>query len=75
MLKCRDVAREASDYLDKTQPWPRRLVLWFHLLICVHCRRFLRHLHITRRLGQLRGAATTQPEDVIRIVTHACKHD
>ena len=75
MLKCRDVAREASDYLDKAQPWPRRLGMWLHLLICYHCRRFLRHLRITQRLGLLRGSEPANPEEVKRIVEHACKHD
>lgn len=75
MLKCRDVAQEASDFLDHAQPWTRRLAMWLHLFNCVHCRRFLRHLRITRRLGTLRGNEPASPEEVERIVKHACKHD
>lgn len=75
MLKCRDVAQEASDYIDNALPWPRRLGMWLHLFICTNCRRFLRHIRITQRLSALRGSGDAQPDEVSRIVDHVCKHD
>lgn len=75
MLKCRDVAHNASDYLDKSMPWPRRLAVLLHLFICRHCRRFVRHLRIVRRFSYLRGGQRAEPDDVARIVEHACSHD
>ena len=74
MLKCRDLAVEASDYLDKSLPWHRRWRLGFHLFICVRCRRFLRHLRIALRMGQLRGGATASQQEVQKVVDHVCKH-
>ena len=75
MLKCRDVAHEASDYIDKSMPWPRRLALLLHLFICEHCRRFVRHLKIMRRFNYLRGGKPLEPERVANIVEHVCSHD
>ena len=49
MLNCKQVATLASDYLDNDTPlkWQIRL----HLLMCSNCRRFIRHLKITKEVG------------------------
>ena len=49
MLSCKQVAAVASDYLDNNTPlkWQIRL----HLLMCANCRRFVRHLKITRDIS------------------------
>jgi hypothetical protein len=51
MLNCKDVAYLASDYLDKnmvgTLPWKVRL----HLVACKCCRRFVKHLRITKEVA------------------------
>ena len=44
MLKCRDVTAMASDYLDHNLTLRERWQVRMHLLICVHCRRFLPQL-------------------------------
>jgi len=48
MLSCKDVTALASDYLDKnvggTLPWKIRL----HLVACRCCRKFVKHLQITK---------------------------
>lgn len=50
MLSCKDVTYLASDYLDKnlggTLPWKIRL----HLVACRCCRRFVKHLQLTKDL-------------------------
>ena len=46
MLKCRDIATVASDYLDANQTLKQRLAVAMHLLICGHCRAFIRHLRL-----------------------------
>lgn len=50
MLSCKELVALASDYLDKetnsTLTWKIRM----HLLVCGHCRTFVRHLDITRKV-------------------------
>lgn len=50
MLSCKNVAHLASDYLDKNMdgalPWKVRL----HLVACRYCRRFVKHLQITKQV-------------------------
>jgi predicted anti-sigma-YlaC factor YlaD len=51
MLTCRDLAQTlASDYLDDQLAWRQRVGVRFHLLICNHCRRFIRQLTLVRSL-------------------------
>ncbi|OGT70108.1 MAG: hypothetical protein A3H44_00695 [Gammaproteobacteria bacterium RIFCSPLOWO2_02_FULL_57_10] len=47
MLKCRDIGHQASDYADGAMTWRQSLGYGFHLLLCGHCRTFVRHLHTT----------------------------
>jgi len=45
MLKCRDLVNQADLLIDGAEPRPgQRLALRTHLLICRHCRRYLRQL-------------------------------
>lgn len=46
MLKCKDISIEATEYLERSMPLRRRLLVWYHLLICVHCRRYIRQLRV-----------------------------
>lgn len=46
MLKCKDIADHSSDYLDGTLPLSRRLAIWLHLMMCGHCRRYLKNLRM-----------------------------
>lgn len=42
MLKCREFTSLASEYVDGQLSPSRRFAMRFHLLICNHCRRFIR---------------------------------
>jgi hypothetical protein len=44
MLKCRDIAHQASDYLDRHLTLRQRLAVATHLLLCGNCRAFIRHM-------------------------------
>ena len=44
MLSCKDVANRASDYLDNQTDARLRWQIRLHLMMCSHCRRFMRHL-------------------------------
>ena len=46
MLKCREIATQASDYLDDNQTLRQRLAVAVHLLICGQCRAFIRQLRL-----------------------------
>jgi len=46
MLKCREVPAEAELLLAGDLGWRRRMALRMHLLLCVHCRRYVRQLRL-----------------------------
>ena len=62
MLKCKDIANLASDYLDRNLGWYEYLSVKMHLFICVNCKRFVRHLLTTVRYigGMKRQTATDE---------------
>lgn len=49
MLKCRDVLALGSVYIDGASTPREKFALRTHLLICRHCRKFVRALRLTTR--------------------------
>ena len=49
MLTCKDIAKQASDYVDGHLSARQRLAFAFHLLLCGQCREFLRQLRLALR--------------------------
>ncbi|MEX0903697.1 MAG: zf-HC2 domain-containing protein [Pseudohongiellaceae bacterium] len=47
MLNCRNITRNASDYLERHLVWRQRLAIRLHLMMCRHCSRFVSQLHST----------------------------
>ena len=47
MPSCKDLTKHSSDYLDHRLPWWQRPGYWLHLMMCVHCRRYLEQLRLT----------------------------
>lgn len=75
MLKCRDVAHEASDYVDQNMSkWHR---FWFnlHLMICANCRVFVRHVRATRDFIALRGRPAASDAEVQTVMQTIRKSD
>lgn len=64
MLTCRDVAHEASDFIDHHQSWWHRVHFYLHLFICYRCRRLIRHVRLTRDFIRSRGRANASQEEV-----------
>ncbi|MEH6650952.1 MAG: zf-HC2 domain-containing protein [Motiliproteus sp.] len=68
MLKCRDIAEQASEYLEHEMTFSQRLQYRTHLFMCRHCRRFNRQfaaaVAMTRRLPQ--GESSTTQIDAIK---------
>ena len=50
MLKCKDVAHLASEYIDKNTSHKITLQMRMHLMLCANCRRFIKHLRITQKV-------------------------
>lgn len=48
MLRCKDVVERASRYIDGEMSWSRRLGMRLHLMMCIHCRRFMRQFRMVR---------------------------
>jgi hypothetical protein len=44
MLSCKETTALASQRLDEKLSWSTRSTMWVHLLICVHCRRYVKQL-------------------------------
>jgi predicted anti-sigma-YlaC factor YlaD len=69
MYKCRDIANHASDYVDGQVTRRQRLAFAWHLLICGHCREFLRQLRLSLRFYQrlpTQELTTAEAEAVVR---------
>ncbi len=47
MPSCKDITEHSSDYLDRNLPWWKRMGYWLHLVMCVHCRRYVDQLKLT----------------------------
>lgn len=64
MLECKDVAEEASNYLDGDLPLGKRIGLFFHLVICSCCRAYLQQIRQT-----IRTVAVVRPREQNQIDT------
>ena len=46
-MTCEEFAARVTDYLDGSVPFGERIGMWFHKLICHHCRRYLEQMRET----------------------------
>jgi hypothetical protein len=60
MFNCRHIARLVSESMDCKLPPGRRLGVKFHLLMCRHCARYSKQLHLMRRLIRSRASTDTK---------------
>jgi hypothetical protein len=49
---CREVQTELTDYADGALPFPRKLGIWLHLVLCQVCAGFLRGLRVLPGLAK-----------------------
>ena len=68
MLKCRDVAHQSSDYIDNRMGVWARLRFRFHLFICVYCRRFVKHVRITRDFMHRKTLPEAEPSEIEQVM-------
>ena len=71
MLKCRDVAARASDYLDRNLSSRERWQVRTHLLICHHCRKFVGQLRTVTALLQGRPQRDAEVDEA---TLQRCEH-
>jgi anti-sigma factor ChrR (cupin superfamily) len=60
MLKCRDIAKHADDYIDGKLSFRQRLSFRFHLLICKNCHRYINKL--SKMVGCIKHAHDNEPD-------------
>lgn len=63
MLTCKEAIRLVSEGLDRELPWPRRLGLKMHLLMCRHCSAYNRQIRGLARVFHLRFSESRAIED------------
>jgi hypothetical protein len=59
MLKCKDVTKETSDYIEGGLPISKRIALFLHLAICHSCRHYLQQFRTT-----IDTVSTSQPQEM-----------
>ncbi|MGD2129416.1 MAG: zf-HC2 domain-containing protein [Lysobacterales bacterium] len=65
MLTCRDLVQsDASDYLDGQLGWWHRMAVRAHLMLCAHCRRFMKQMKLLREVLALRPEAPQTEEEM-----------
>ena len=71
MLSCKEVTALASHCLDEQLPWPARFKMRLHLLVCYHCRRYLKQIKIVVKTmtrfayKEVSDTAVTQQTDML----------
>lgn len=68
MYSCRQVCENATELKDADTTLVRRLKLRFHLLVCKHCRRFVRQLDNTMDATRRVDASESPSEEEIQRV-------
>ncbi len=65
MLKCKDVVTNATDYIDKEMSWSQSMSMALHLLLCGHCRRFIKYFKLS--LLSLKKKRTISSENATQL--------
>jgi hypothetical protein len=68
MVMCRDVNALATDYMEGTLGWRRRLAIRLHLLVCDGCRAFMQQMRRTVWLIGGLPAPPPPPETEARLL-------
>jgi anti-sigma factor ChrR (cupin superfamily) len=58
---CHDVQIHLTDYAEGALPWPQRLGIWVHLLLCRVCAAFLRGLEALPGMAKTSLAPPPEP--------------
>lgn len=73
MLTCRELVGKADQYLDGELSLRERMAIRMHILVCHHCRRYLRQLGALLRAFPRRHKAASN-EEVCAVMEHLRQH-
>lgn len=73
MLKCREVAELANDYIDKQLPWHTTMAIGLHLSMCRHCSGFVNKLRLVVKLVKEQPDEPVSDSMAEEIVEHVVK--
>ena len=68
MLNCQQTTSEASRLLDGQLPWGRRLQVYMHLAICVHCRLFRKQFRLAAETAAQQAKQPASTGEVKKIM-------
>ncbi|MEX2326583.1 MAG: anti-sigma factor [Pseudomonadales bacterium] len=69
MPTCQHVCEHASDYLEGEGKPFERFMLRMHLILCQHCRRFMRQFHLVMGLlPVIDDSPLTDEEEIERLI-------
>lgn len=76
MLKCQEVVQQADALLADELNLRQRIELRLHLLMCVHCRRYVRQLRkLVAAIPGMHGLASDEDVDKVMQCVHEHKHE
>ena len=70
MLSCKDINQYANQYIDRELTIGQRFAIGFHLLMCVHCRRYVRQLATTINTLRRLPKKECSDEQMEHIINH-----
>ncbi|HIB3370096.1 anti-sigma factor family protein [Pseudomonas aeruginosa] len=68
MLSCKELVARSSDFLDGQLDFRGQLAVRSHLLMCRHCRRFIRQMRLTQ--ATVRHLPERQGPELDRLAAH-----
>ena len=72
MLTCKKIVEQSSEYLEGNMTLPQRMNYKLHLLLCWHCRRYLRHFKTTVIVAS-QCAKKVLPEAEAEMISSTCE--
>ena len=75
MLKCEDVVEQADAYLARELTSWQRLQFNHHLIVCRHCRSYIKAFKITEQVSQQLPVANAMPDADINALVAMIQKD
>lgn len=73
MLKCKDIAGQASDYIESNKTLSQRFSWRLHLFMCANCRRFVKQLKLTSAMVANKELPKASDKEVKKVMDNIAK--